>query len=204
MIRDLIIALTLVTVLHGAELRIFTSAVASEHDMASASVWNSDGRWIDKEPEQALVQEGQIIREVYRDLKPGKYRIVLEPLGPIGFSYALTETHVNLEKDATASVILIPQAHKDFELPVELLEAFQNFKGTAMWDLSVRYPGFKDKFFQVRAFSDPKDLKNYIHYLRSDGEFTISIWDRDAAKGYAYEKTFRVIDKKESESGPGE
>jgi hypothetical protein len=201
MMRLSILAISLVTVLHGAELTVFTSADASERDLVSTSVWYSDGSWIDKEPEQSVIQEGQIIREVYRDLKPGKYRIVLKPLGPIGFSEALMETHVNLEKDASESVILIPQEHKDLELPADLVEAFQNLDGTVMWDLSVRYPGFKDKFFQVRAFSEPNDLKKFIHYLRSDGEYTISIWNKEAAKGYAYEKTFRVIDKKESEQG---
>jgi hypothetical protein len=196
----------MLNVLHGAELTVITSAAAFEDDSVSASVWYSDGSWIDKEPEETVIQEGQIIRQVFRDLKPGKYRIVLEPLGPIGFSYALMETHVNLKKDASESVILIAQEKKKLEIPTDLAEAFNKFNVEVMWDLTVRYPGFvgEDKIYQVRAFSDTKDFKKFIHYLRPDGEYTISIWDRDTTKGYAYEKTFRVGKELQSESGPRE
>ena len=203
MIRTFTLVFTLLNVLHGAELTVFTSAVAYKEELVSASVWYSDGSWIDKEPEETVIQEGQIIRQVYRDLKPGKYRIVLKPLGPIGFSEALMETHVNIEKDASESVILIAQDQKKVEIPADLVEAFKKFEVPVLWDLSVRYPGFvgEDKIYQVREFSDPKDFKKFIHYLRSDGEYTISIWNREAAKGYAYEKTFRVGKEQQSEQG---
>jgi hypothetical protein len=203
MIRTFTLVLTFLNVLHGAELTVFTSAVAYKEELVSASVWYSDGSWIDKEPEETVIQEGQIIRQVFRDLKPGKYRIVLEPLGPIGFSYALMETHVNLKKDASESVILIAQEQKKLEIPVYLAEAIKKFNDNVMWDLSVSYPGFvgEDKIYQVRAFSETKDFQKFIHYLRSDGEYTLSIWDKETTKGYAYEKTFRVGKDLKSEQG---
>jgi hypothetical protein len=199
MIRSVILAFTLSSALDGAELTVFTSAEASKENLVSTSVWYSDGSSIDKEPEQAVLQEGQIVRQVYRDLKPGKYRIVLTPIGPIGFSSALMETHVNLKKDASESVILIAEAQKKVEIPVELTDAFKNFDGKVMWDLSVRYPGFKDQFRQVGEFSDSKDFKRFINYLRSDGEYTIKIWDKDPSTSHPYEKTFRVAKEQQSE-----
>lgn len=199
MIRPVILAFTLASALEGAELTVFTSAEASKENLVSASVWYSDGSWIDKEPEQAVLQEGQIVRQVYRDLKPGKYRIVLEPIGPIGFTYALMEAHVNLKKDASESVILIAEAQKKMEIPAELTDAFKNFNGKVMWDLSVRYPGFKDQFRQVCEFSDSKDFNRFINYLRSDGEYTIRIWNKDPSMSRPYEKTFRVAKEQQSE-----
>lgn len=203
MIRTFTLIFALLKVLHASELTVFTSVADFEADSVSASVWYSDGSWIAKEPERTVIQEGQIIREVYRDLKPGKYRIVLEPLAPIGFSYALKETHVNLKKDASESVILIANDHKNLDLPTELVEAFKMFQHEVTWDLSVRYPGFdgKEKIYQVRTVSAPEDLKQFIHYLRPDGEYTVSIWDEEAGKGYAYEKSFRVGQKQQSEQG---
>lgn len=188
-LKTILTALLLISYLQGAELRVYSSA-----DLRNtiALVWSSDGKPVAKVIELTMIQEGQIGRQTFKDLKPGKYRIALLTMDPFR-TEVIVETHLTLKEGGSETAILIPQELGKVELPEEVEYALNKFADASAMELVVRYPGFEKEFCQVRTDNQPKwPFRSHIHYLRPDGEYTLRFWNKDPTKGVVYSKSFRT------------
>ena len=152
------------------------------------------------EPRMEVAQNGQVIKYIYRDVKPGMYRICLDADGnPFGCTEILMETHVKVEKNGSQMVFLYEPRNQAIALPADIANALKKHtKG--MLELSARYHGTKKSFPQVRSMPGrPGELAAWIHYLRPDAEYTVKIADVVRNEGsldikVVYEKNFKVGD----------
>jgi hypothetical protein len=174
----------------------------------------------DTEPKMEAAQDGQVIKYIYRDVKPGMYRICLDADGnPFGCTEILMETHVKVKKDGSTMVFLYAPRNQATTLPADIAAA-QKKHPKGMLELSAKYQGSKKSFYQVRSIPGRTgELDSWIHYLRPDAEYTVKISEVLQDEGtpavkVVYEKTFKVGDgvpdvqpdqkKEQGESGPRE
>ncbi|MEO5715870.1 MAG: hypothetical protein ABIT37_20490 [Luteolibacter sp.] len=153
------------------------------------------------EPKVEMLQEGQIIKYVYDDVKPGMYRVALDADGnSIGCTELLMESHVEIEEDASVTIFLYAPRNRAVNLPSGIAAALKAHPKGMMF-LSANYQGSAKSFFQIRSLPRKRSggLESWIHYLRPNAEYTIEILD-EVQEGKTrntktiFKKTFKIGD----------
>jgi hypothetical protein len=153
----------------------------------------------DVDPKTEIIQNGQIIRYTYSEIKRGKYRVCLEGMEPIGCQSVFMETHVELQDQQQLTVFLFQPKARDVHLP-DYISAVLKKHRNGMIELYATYEGSEKRFLQARSIpSSPIELASWIHYLRTDAVYSIKVLDikrSDAGIVIApvFEKVFRVGD----------
>ena len=148
------------------------------------------------ESEVELIQDGQVLRETYKNVPAGKYRVRFGSLGPIGWVDSYMETHVTIAKGEAKTVYLFKPDSGRPTFPKEILDGLHKAKkgNPRSWvELEVRYEGATEPFLQYRDLGGQAHPERFIRYLRTDGAYTLRVQGFDEGK-VIYEVKFRVED----------